>query len=250
MSATTVTVAPKNLDVETREVFYPESDGKPIAENTIQYNWIERIKGNIEAIFADNPDVFVAADNLWYPVEGNPSISVATDIYVAFGRPKGDRPSYKQWEESGIAPQVVFEIWSPGNTAGEITNKYLFYNQYGVEEYYHYYPQPNRHEFVGWIRDAETEQLRQVEMVEGTFVSPRLEIRFDISSGELVIYRPNGETFKSMVELDRERIEALHRAEQERQRAEQAEEENETKDIEIARLREMLMTAGIDPTAS
>src|SRR5690348_7505020 len=132
MSATTGTVSPKRLDVEKKEVFYPESDGKPIAENTIQYNWIERIKGNIEAVFADNPDVFVAADNLWYPVEGNPYISVAPDIYVVFGRPKGDRGSYKQWEEGGIAPQVVFEIWSPGNTAGEITNKYLFYSQYGV----------------------------------------------------------------------------------------------------------------------
>ncbi len=31
---------------------------------------------------------------------------------VVFGRPKGDRGSYKQWLENQIAPQVVFEILS------------------------------------------------------------------------------------------------------------------------------------------
>ena len=36
---------------------------------------------------------------------------------VVFGRPKGYRGSYRQWEEGGIAPQVVFEILSPGNRA-------------------------------------------------------------------------------------------------------------------------------------
>jgi Uma2 family endonuclease len=255
MSATTLTALPKSREVEKGEVFYPESDGKPIAENTVQFNWIERIKGNIEALFADNPDVFVAADNLWYPVEGNPSISVAPDVYVAFGRPKGDRGSYKQWEEGGIAPQVVFEIWSPGNTPVEITGKYRFYNRYGVEEYYCYTALPNRREFAGWIRDIVTGQLEEIDMSQGVFVSPRLGIRFDTTSGELVIYHPNGEPFKSMVELNQERIEAQRRAEQEsqraeseKQRAEQAERESAVKDAEIARLREMLQAAGIGPT--
>ena len=64
--------------------------------------------------------MFVAGDLLWYPVEGKPSIRTAPDVMVVFGRPKGDRGSYKQWEEDGIAPQVVFEVLSPGNRAGEM----------------------------------------------------------------------------------------------------------------------------------
>ena len=44
---------------------------------------------------------------LWYAVEGDNKIRQAPDAMVAFGRPKGYRGSYRQWEEGGIAPQVV-----------------------------------------------------------------------------------------------------------------------------------------------
>ena len=40
---------------------------------------------------------------------------------VVFGRPKGRRGSYRQWEEDNIPPQVVFEILSPGNNANVFT---------------------------------------------------------------------------------------------------------------------------------
>jgi hypothetical protein len=53
-----------------KEVIYPESDGKPLAENTRQCRWIFVLFGNIAALFRDALDVFVAADLLWYPVEG------------------------------------------------------------------------------------------------------------------------------------------------------------------------------------
>src|SRR5438045_2562323 len=89
---------------------YPDSDGEPIAENTLQYEWIVTLKGNIEAIFANDRDVFVAGDLLWYPVEGDPTTRTATDVLVAFGRPKGRRGSYMQWVENGIPPHVVMEV--------------------------------------------------------------------------------------------------------------------------------------------
>jgi Uma2 family endonuclease len=46
---------------------------------------------------------------------------------VIFGRVKGDRGSYKQWQENNISPQVVFEILSPGNRTQEMSNTSLFY---------------------------------------------------------------------------------------------------------------------------
>src|SRR4051812_37685670 len=91
------------------EVVYPESDGEPMADNTLQWDWIATIKTNLEDLFRDRPDVFVAGDLLWYPVEGRPEIRAAPDAMVAFGRPRGHRRSYLQWKEGGIAPQVVFE---------------------------------------------------------------------------------------------------------------------------------------------
>lgn len=54
---------------------------------------------------------------------------------VAFGRPKGPRPSYKQWEEGGIPPQVVFKIRSLANIIKEMADKLAFYDLYGVDEY-------------------------------------------------------------------------------------------------------------------
>src|SRR4051812_37905425 len=101
-------------------VEYPESDGEPIAENTKQFQWIMTIQGGIDALYRDDPNVFVAGDLLWYPVEGDNTIRVAPDALVAFGRPKGHRGSYLQWLEGHVAPQVVFEIASPGNRAGQL----------------------------------------------------------------------------------------------------------------------------------
>src|SRR5215813_10090303 len=101
MSAETQTIA-------GQEIVYPESDGKPVADNTKQFRWIVTIQGGLDALFKDDLNVFVAGDLLWYSVEGRPNIRLAPDVMVVFGRPKGDRGSYQQWREDGIAPQVVF----------------------------------------------------------------------------------------------------------------------------------------------
>ena len=98
-----------------KDIIYPDSDEQPMADNTEQFELIVWIKENFELLFANDPNVFVAGDLLWYPVEGNNLLRQAPDVMIAFGRPKGYRGSYQQWLEDNIPPQVVFEIWSPGN---------------------------------------------------------------------------------------------------------------------------------------
>lgn len=207
----------------SRAVYYPESDGLPMAENTSQFRWITTIVGGLEALFRDNPNVFVAGDFFWYPVEGDNKTRVAPDAMVVFDRPKGDRGSYLQWLEDDIAPQVVFEVLSPGNRFGEMSRKLAFYDQFGVEEYYLLNPEPVWLE--GWLREGE--HLREIPETNG-WVSPRLGIRFEISEGELRILGPNGRPFESYVEIAR-------RAEDEHRRAEH--------------LAAKLRAAGIDPDA-
>jgi Uma2 family endonuclease len=73
-----------------QQIVYPDSDGQPMADNTKQFSWIVLLKENLECLFANDPNVFVAGDLLWYPVEGKPEIRVAPDVLVALGRPKGD----------------------------------------------------------------------------------------------------------------------------------------------------------------
>ena len=52
------------------DIIYPDSDGQPVSDNTKQFRWIVTIKENLEIIFKDDPNVFVAGDLLWYSVEG------------------------------------------------------------------------------------------------------------------------------------------------------------------------------------
>jgi Uma2 family endonuclease len=179
-----------------------------MADNTKQFRWIVTIQGGLDALFRADPQAFVAGDLLWYPVEGHPEICMAPDVLVVFGRPKGDRGSYLQWEEGGIAPQVVFEIRSPGNNIAMMTRKFRFYEHYGVEEYYLH--DPDTGELSGWQRQGRT--LEEIEPMAG-WISPRLGIRFELASGTLQLYQPDGERFATYVEL-------IEQREQEHQRAE------------------------------
>lgn len=197
------------------KIDYPDSDGQPMADNTQQFRWIVLIKENLELLFANDSKVFVAGDLLWYPVEGSPEIRVAPDVMVAFDRPKGDRGSYKQWLEGNIAPQVVFEILSPGNRLKEMTKKLQFYDRHGVEEYYIYDPESN--DLHGLYR--QDKRLNIIEDINN-WTSPRLQIRFTLTEETLEIYRPDGQKFLTTLELS-QRFEQEHqRAEQEYQRAE------------------------------
>jgi len=186
---------------------YPESDGQPMADNTKQFEWIVTIKENLDALLTN---AFVAGDLFWYPLEGNNRIRQAPDVLVVFGRPKGHRGSYRQWEEDNVAPQVVFEVLSPGNRVMEMLKKEQFYDRYGVAEYYVYDPDDN--ELVGWRREAR--QWQQIDEVHG-WTSSLLGVRFELTTETLVMYRPDGSRFETFAEL-------IHRAEAERQAKEAA----------------------------
>ena len=183
---------------------YPESDGKPMAENTTQFQYLVTIEGNLESLFAERPDVFVCGDLLWYPTRGENQTRLAPDVMVIFGRPKGHRGSYLQWQEENVAPQVVFEILSPSNRKQEMDEKFAFYERYGVEEYYIY--DPARGRLQGWLRE-EHSRLEPIARMIG-WQSPRLGVRFLLSGYHLQLEHPDGSRFLSFVELSK-RIEEV-----------------------------------------
>jgi len=201
------------IKIEEPEIFYPESDGEPMAENTLQFRWIVTIKEGLEYLYRNDPAVFVAGDLLWYPVRGNNTERTAPDAMVVFGRPKGERGSYRQWVEGGLAPQVVFEVLSPGNTPTEMASKRDWYARYGVEEYYEY--DPNNGTLDGW-RMAYGTSLK-IEKMQG-WVSPRLGVTLGLEGNDLVMVGPDGERFKSVQtiaqERDQARAQAQHMAEE------------------------------------
>ena len=237
-------------------IVYPDSDGRPMAENTRQFRFIVMIKEGLEWQFRDDDNVFVAGDLLWYAVEGDPTIRQAPDALVAIGRSKEDRGSYRQWEEGGIPPQVVFEVLSPGNRPGELTRKFQFYERYGVEEYYIY--DPDRGFLEGWLRKGG--QLVEIPEMEG-WVSPRLKVKFTLENAELVLYHPDGTRFLTYGELAAQweqaqrqaeaekqaRELAQRQAEQEKQAREQAEREGQRQEELVQRLLAQMKALGVKP---
>ncbi len=231
---------------------FPDSDGEPLSDNTRQYQWIVTIQGGLDALLPD----FVGGDLLWYPDPTSDKVRAAPDVLVALGRPKGHRGSYKQWEEDGVAPQVLFEIISPGNSGPELARKRGFYTRHGVQEYYEL--DPDRNLLRGWVRGDD--QLIEIANVDG-WTSPLLGIRFHTGPDEPRLLHPDGRTFRTFrqVQTDERRVAAAaeqerQRAEQERQRAERAiaRAEVERRSAEQARaqasrLAARLRALGVDP---
>jgi Uma2 family endonuclease len=215
------------------QFLYPDSDGQPMAENTVQYRWIVRLVANLKYLFRGQT-VFVAGDLLWYPQEVSvpPAPAQAPDVMVVVGRPDGDRGSYKQWEEDNIPPRVVFEILSPSNTAREMLNKQSFYREHGVLEMFFY--DPDSYEFWGLVRADRNQDFVPLSALNFPWISPTLGIRFEMFDDGLAIFYPNGEPFKDPDVVFEER----NQAQQERDRAQQE------RDRAFAKLREL----GIDPT--
>lgn len=214
------------------QLLYPDSDGKPMSDNTVQYRWIVYLVTNLRRLLKDQT-AFVAGDLLWYPVEvtAPPAPRQAPDAMVVLGRPAGDRGSYKQWQEDNIAPQVVFEILSPSNTAREMLAKQVFYEQYGVLEMFFY--DPDTRDFWGYARENPNQNSEIITPLSLPWTSPILNIRFELSREGLAIFYPNGEPFQHPEEF----IEERDKARQERDKAQQE------RDRAFAKLREL----GIDP---
>ena len=53
------------------EVIYPDSDGMPMADSTRQWRGVATIKDDLNTLFQNDPDVLVAGNLLWYPIEGD-----------------------------------------------------------------------------------------------------------------------------------------------------------------------------------
>ena len=226
---------------------YPSCDGQPMSDNMLQFRWITTIQGGIDTMLLDNPDVVVAGDCLWYPVEGDNTIRIAPDTMVIFGRPKGDRGSYIQHREGGIPVHVAFEVLSPGNRAGEMRRKLAFYEKYGVEEYYILDPDFGRHK--GYLRQGG--KLAPIADLFG-WISPRLGIRFELARSkkpELRIFTPDGRRFIPYTDIMQKLDRSQQQIEQERDRAEEATlRANEERD-RAEKLQAQLRALGIEPEA-
>ncbi len=117
-----------------------------------------------------------------------------------------------------------------------------FYDRHGVEEYYVY--DPDKLELTGLQRGEAG--LEVIDAMDG-WVSPRLQIRFQMTDSGLEIYRPDGQRFLTYTELGQLLEQERERAEQERERAEQERERAEQERDRADRLAAQLRAAGLEP---
>ena len=239
-----------------KEIHYPESDGKPMAETDLHRELMYHIIHALQAFLADTL-AYVSGNLLVYYEKGNPRRSVAPDCFVVFGVEQRRRRIYKTWEE-GRGPDVVFEVTSRSTRREDMVDKMGLYARLGIQEYFlydptsDYLPQPLMGYWLnveGGYQPMEADNSESVRVNGGTaatpsFVSRLLGLRLaQDSQGTLQFYRlDTGERVLSKFEAEaREEQtranEAQRIAEQEQLRADQAEAENARLRAEIVRLR-------------
>jgi Uma2 family endonuclease len=124
-----------------REITYPTSDGKPMAETEIHLNNMVDTIQTLDDYFAHNPRVHVGGNLLLYYEEGNRRKHISPDVFVAFGIPKLPlRDYYLVWKE-GKAPDAVIEITSKTTKREDSKKKREIYREVlKVAEYFLFDP--------------------------------------------------------------------------------------------------------------
>jgi Uma2 family endonuclease len=121
------------------EIYYPDTDGLPVAESDFQLGPLMYALDALRAYFQGRDDVYVAGDLFLYYEEGNPRAVVAPDVFVVLGAPNHLRASYMLWREPK-APDFVLEITSQSTRAQDQGTKRECYALLGVQEYFQYDP--------------------------------------------------------------------------------------------------------------
>ena len=216
-------------------VYYPESDGEPMAETDTHRKQMTYLLDALEDYFRGDADVYVAGNLFVYYREGDPTRVVAPDVFVVKGVPKRNRRIYQVWKE-GKAPDVVFELTSRGTQQEDLGPKKGTYEMLKVQEYFIFDPLGEYLEprLVGF-RLAEWGYRR---VAEEPLVSQMLGLELRVEGEMLRLVDPEtGEKFLTSLESQeaRRRAEALATREIETRR--QAEAEVERLQAELARLR-------------
>jgi Uma2 family endonuclease len=239
MGASVMTTVVKTAQID---IFYPSSDGEPVAET---YDHLYAILTTLEVLkqYLQGQQATVLANQFLYYAQGFPKLRVAPDVMVIFDVEPGGRDNYKIWEE-GQVPKVIFEMTSPGTQQQDIETKKELYERIEVQEYWLFDPRGE------WI----PEKLRGYQL-QGEQYAPItdsksiiLNLTLNVEDKLIGFYRTDtGEKLPFPVELasalqeeTQARLAVEQQLEQERQRAAQERREKE-------RLAEKLRALGVDP---
>ena len=213
---------PRQYKRVEKETEYPSSDGKPMAESELHQNVMITIILMLKDYFENNSDVYVAGNNFVYTEKGNPSAVVSPDAYVVYGVPKKIRDSYKVWEENGHVPNFVLETSSPKTKRKDLREKYLFYQQLGVQEYFLYDPKSEYLHPTLWGFRLENGKYKRLELIHNRIYSEQLQLEWVLTPNNVLrLFNPaTGEYLVDHAEQKLRAEVAIKVAKAEAQRAE------------------------------
>ncbi|MFQ6043293.1 MAG: Uma2 family endonuclease [Candidatus Poribacteria bacterium] len=241
-------IAPKILSEEDEYILYPETDGEPMAETDVHRKQILDLIATLEEFFRGTPDVYVSGNLLVYFQKGDGSASVAPDVFVVKGVAKGERRTYRVWEEEKT-PDVVIEISSQSTAFADQNIKWTIYERkLRVGEYFLFDPLKEYLEppFQGYrlVRG----RYRPIPLVDERLPSNALNLELGVKDGWLRLYNPNT---KQWLLTPSEQAEALRRETEARRREAEARRQAEERaqlealarrqaEAELARIQEEL----------
>jgi Uma2 family endonuclease len=165
------------------EIFYPSSDGEPLAES---YLHLYAILATLEVLrqYLQGRQATVLADQFLYYAQGYPRLRVAPDVMIVFNVAPGGRDNYKIWEE-GEVPSVIFEMTSPGTKEQDTGYKKTLYEQLGVQEYWLF--DPNGEWIEEYLRGYRL-QGDEYELITDNRSEP-LQLRLQVEDKLIGFYR-------------------------------------------------------------
>jgi Uma2 family endonuclease len=200
------------------EIFYPSSDGEPVAE-TYDHFYAIMITLEILRQYLTGTQATVLGNQFLYYSQGFPRLRVAPDVMVIFNVQPGGRENYKIWEE-GEVPQVIFEMTSPSTREQDLSYKKTLYEQLGVQEYWLFDPRGEwiENKLIGYRLQRENYQL-----ITDNFSEP-LQLNLKVKDKLIAFYRKdNGEKLLTPDELKLAKTAAEIKAQEAEIKAQEAE---------------------------
>ncbi|MEH2078165.1 MAG: Uma2 family endonuclease [Nostoc sp.] len=226
-------------NISEEEVIFPPGDllsDEPPLESDLHRDQIDLLIRILKLWWRERED-FYASGNLtvyYSPNQKKSEYFRGPDFFVVLGTQKKDRKSWVVWQEDGKYPNLIVEILSSSTTAVDKgLKKQVYQDTFRTPDYFWF--DPVTMELQGFhLVDGKYQEIQVT--TDGRLWSQQLELYLGVYEGKLRFFTTENQLILSSEEL----------AEQERLRADQAEERAQQAEQELARLREVLRTRGID----
>jgi len=219
-----------------REVKYPTSDGRPMAETPLHMQEMIDLIEILQDHFAEDMDVYVWGNMMLFYVEGDPRKHISPDVFVVRGVPKLPiRDYYLTWKE-GKAPDLVVEITSKSTQREDQKKKLVLYRDVlKVPEYFQFDPRGDYLKPPLQGHNLVDGEYVPIPAVDGRLPSEVLGLHLECEGPHLRLYDPA--TGRRVPKREELRIEA-------ETRTRQIEAENERLRREVETLRKQRSNGG------